>query len=496
MSKIELKQLSFAYDNQEVLLFDQANITMDTNWKLGLIGRNGRGKTTLLRLLQKQLDYQGEILHQVDFVYFPQTVAEEQQLTYYVLQGVTSFEQWELERELTLLNVDPEVLWRPFSSLSGGEKTKVLLGLLFIEENAFPLIDEPTNHLDLAGRQQVAEYLKKKKHGFILVSHDRAFVDEVVDHILAIEKSQLTLYQGTFSIYEEQKKLRDAFELAENEKIKKEVNRLKETARKKAEWSMNREGDKYGNAKEKGSGAIFDTGAIGARAARVMKRSKHIQQRAETQLAEKLLKDLEYIDPLSMDYQPTHHKTLLTVEELRLGYEKNWLFAPISFSINAGEIVGITGKNGSGKSSLIQYLLGNFSGDSEGEATLAHQLTISYVRQDYEDNQGTLSEFAEKNQLDYTQFLNNLRKLGMERAVFTNRIEQMSMGQRKKVEVAKSLSQSAELYIWDEPLNYLDVFNHQQLEALILSVKPAMLVIEHDAHFMKKITDKKIVLKS
>ena len=184
---------------------------------------------------------------------------------------------------------------------------------------------------------------------------------------------------------------------------------------------MNREGDKYGNAKEKGSGAIFDTGAIGARAARVMKRSKHIQQRAETQLAEKekLLKDLEYIDPLSMDYQPTHHKTLLTVEELRLGYEKNWLFTPISFSINAGEIV-----------------------------------------------------------------------------VFTNRIEQMSMGQRKKVEVAKSLSQSAELYIWDEPLNYLDVFNHQQLEALILSVRPAMLVIEHDAHFMKKITDKKIVLKS
>lgn len=145
---------------------------------------------------------------------------------------------------------------------------------------------------------------------------------------------------------------------------------------------------------------------------------------------------------------------------------------------------------------MIQYLLGDFSGDSEGEATLAHQLTISYVRQDYEDNQGTLSEFAEKNQLDYTQFLNNLRKLGMERAVFTNRIEQMSMGQRKKVEVAKSLSQSAELYIWDEPLNYLDVFNHQQLETLILSVKPAMLVIEHDAHFMKKITDKKIALKS
>ena len=96
---------------------------------------------------------------------------------------------------------------------------------------------------------------------------------------------------------------------------------------------MNREGDKYGNAKEKGAGRFLIQEPLVPGQLRVMKRSKHIQQRAETQLAEKekLLKDLEYIDSLSMDYQPTHHKTLLTVEELRLGYEKNWLFAPISF---------------------------------------------------------------------------------------------------------------------------------------------------------------------
>ena len=95
---------------------------------------------------------------------------------------------------------------------------------------------------------------------------------------------------------------------------------------------MNREGDKYGNAKEKGSGAIFDTGAIGARAARNEALETHSTTCRNTiSRKRKLLKDLEYIDPLSMDYQPTHHKTLLTVEELRLGYEKNWLFAPISF---------------------------------------------------------------------------------------------------------------------------------------------------------------------
>jgi lincosamide and streptogramin A transport system ATP-binding/permease protein len=496
MSKIEIKQLTFAYDNQATPLFDQVNLNLDTHWKLGLIGRNGRGKTTLLKLLQQQLEYQGEVVHQLSFVYFPQIIKDEKQLTLYALEAVADFEQWQLERELRLLKVAPDILWREYATLSGGEKTKVLLALLFIEEKAFPLIDEPTNHLDIAGRQQVAEYLKKKKSGFILVSHDRSFVDEVVDHILTIERRQIQLYQGNYSVYETQKQLQDEYELAENEKIKKEVSRLQETARKKAQWSMSREKDKYGSPKEKGSGAIGDTGAIGARAARVMKRSKFIQQRAELQAAEKekLLKNLEITDPLTMEYQPSHHKTLLTVENLRLSFNQQPLFQPITFSLKVGERVGITGINGSGKTSFLNYLLHNFTGKSQGSAQLAHQIQISYIRQNYEDNRGTLQEFALENRLNYSEFLNNLKKLGMERTVFNNRIEHMSMGQRKKVEVAKSLSQTAELYIWDEPLNYLDVFNHQQLEQLILTVQPALLVIEHDAHFIEKVTSKKIQL--
>ncbi len=115
---------------------------------------------------------------------------------------------------------------------------------MFIDDQHFPLIDEPTNHLDVVGRKQVANYLKKKNQGFIVVSHDRGFIDEVVDHVLAIEKSQLELYQGNYSVYEEQKRLKDAFEIGQNEKIKKEVSRLKKTAAEKAEWARSREGDK------------------------------------------------------------------------------------------------------------------------------------------------------------------------------------------------------------------------------------------------------------
>lgn len=497
MTTIEIKNLTFGFDSQTTNLFEQTNLTIDTNWKLGLIGRNGRGKTTLLNLLRGKLPYSGTIQHQVSFTYFPQHIEDKMQLTYYVLQELSSFEQWKIERELNLLQTDPEILWRPFESLSGGEQTKVLLALLFVDDVNFPLIDEPTNHLDIVARNQVADYLRNKRRGFILVSHDRHFVDEVVDHILSIERSQLVMYQGNFSTYEEQKNLRDHHEQDENTKLKKEIGRLKQTAAEKAEWSRGREKDKYGDPNKKGSGAVADTGFIGARAARTMKRSKAIVKRMEDQAAEKekLLKNIEFVDPLTMNFQPTHRKLLLQVENLQLSYDKP-LFAPISFDLEKGQRIAFKGPNGSGKSSIIKYLLGEFDGEASGEILRPQNLNISYVRQNYEDNRGTLIEFAKEHQLSYEDLLNNLRKLGVERNVFNNPIEQMSMGQRKRVELAKSLATPAELFIWDEPLNYLDVFNQEQLEQIIHEVQPTMLIVEHDETFLENVATKIISLKS
>ncbi|MGO3914224.1 ribosomal protection-like ABC-F family protein [Enterococcus viikkiensis] len=495
MGTIKLTHLTFGFDKQLTLLFDDANLTIDSTWKLGLVGRNGRGKTTLLQLLLGNYPYQGTIQFPLRPVYFPATIADHEQLTYYALSEVADFELWELEREMNLIQLDPQVLWQPYQTLSGGEQTKILLALLFTQADFFPLIDEPTNHLDIQGRQHVADYLQRKD-GFIVVSHDRQFLNQVTDHTLAIEKSQLVLYQGNFATYEEQKALRDEFELAQNQKIKKEVGRLKKTAAEKAEWSRSRETDKYGKPSEKGSGGVFDTGAIGARAARTMKRSKNIENRMYDQIEAKegLLKDLEDVDRLTMNYHESRHGQLLKVENLSLSYpEQPPLFVPLSFELDRGKITALTGPNGIGKSSVLHYLLGTFAGEANGEL-LRPRIKISYVRQNYENNHGTLQDFAEENQLDYSAFLNNLRKLGMERNVFQNRIEEMSMGQRKKVELAKSLAQTAELYIWDEPLNYLDVFNQKQLEELLLSVKPTMLLVEHDQTFLENIQAEKISL--
>jgi lincosamide and streptogramin A transport system ATP-binding/permease protein len=407
MPTIEIKNLTFGFDVQTTNLFEQTDLTIQSEWKLGLIGRNGRGKTTLLKLLMGDYPYSGKIEHRLNFTYFPQKVADKEQLTYYVLQELSDFEQWKIERELNLLQVEADILWRPFSSLSGGEQTKVLLTLLFVDDINYPLIDEPTNHLDVTAREQVATYLRGKKQGFIVVSHDRSFVDKVVDHVLSIEKSQLILYQGNFSVYEEQKGMRDQFEQEQNVKLKKEIGRLKTSAKEKADWSLSRESDNQGNAHIKGSGGTGHDGFTSARAKRMMKRSKAIVKRMEDQAAEKeqLLKDIEYIDPLSMNYQPSHRKQLLTVEQLQLSYGERTLFAPLSFEISKGDRVAIQGPNGSGKSSIIQYLLGTFQGEATGNVMQPQGVTISYVRQNYEDNRGTLTEFAEEHGLSYQDLL-------------------------------------------------------------------------------------------
>ena len=234
MTNIKIDRLTFGYDQLGTLLFNDAKLTISADWKLGLVGRNGRGKTTLLNLLSGKILYQGQIIHQLEMNYFPKQINDPNQLTYYALSENEELEIWKIERELTLLQCDLNVLWRPYSTLSGGEQTKVLLALLFLDDYSFPLIDEPTNHLDMKGRQQVAAYLQKKKQGYILVSHDRTFLNQTVDHILAIEKSQLILYQGNFTTYEEQKAQRDAYEQAQNSKLKKEITRLQKNSEGKS----------------------------------------------------------------------------------------------------------------------------------------------------------------------------------------------------------------------------------------------------------------------
>ncbi|MBQ9166631.1 MAG: ABC-F family ATP-binding cassette domain-containing protein, partial [Oscillospiraceae bacterium] len=162
MSMIQVTNLTFAYDGTYDDIFKNVSFRVDTNWKLGLIGRNGRGKTTFLNLLMGKYSYSGSIQTDTVFEYFPYEVADKSAVTMDVMQSVApECEEWEIMKELSLLDMEIDLLYQPFETLSNGEQTRVLLAALFLRSNRFLLIDEPTNHLDHRARQAVAAYLRR-----------------------------------------------------------------------------------------------------------------------------------------------------------------------------------------------------------------------------------------------------------------------------------------------------------------------------------------------
>ncbi len=488
MSLISVNNLSFNYDGSYDYIFKNVSFSIDTDWSLGFTGRNGRGKTTFLNLLLGKYEYTGSIKSSSTFEYFPYEVENKEQNTIDIVEEIyPNYEYWAIKKELSILKVSEDVLYRSFSSLSNGEQTKVLLAALFLKENSFLLIDEPTNHLDNEGRKLLSDYLNTKK-GFILVSHDRTFLDKTVDHILSINKANIEVTKGNFSTWYENKQLQDNFEILENEKLKKEVKRLEKTAKEKADWSDKIEATKIG------SGA-FDRGYIGHKAAKMMKRSKAIEKRHITALDEKskLLKNIETTAPLKISPLIHHSKLLVSLDNVIINYDEKLVCENVSFKINQGDRIALIGKNGSGKSSIIKLICQeNLS--YIGEFEKASQLIISQVFQDTKDLSGDLTTFAKENNIDESLFKAILRKLDFSREQFEKDLKDFSGGQKKKVLIAKSLCDKAHLYIWDEPLNFIDVISRMQIENLILEFCPTLLFVEHDEAFVSNIATKKVFL--
>lgn len=495
MSLINISNLTFVYPGSYDSIFENVSFQIDTNWKLGFIGRNGKGKTTFLNLLLGKYEYAGKISASVQFEYFPFSIMDKSLNTIEVVNNIYSdYQNWELLRELNLLQVSEDVIDRPFETLSNGEQTKVMLAALFLKENSFLLIDEPTNHLDIAGRNTVSGYLKAKS-GFILVSHDRYFLDQCVDHILSINKNNLEIERGNFSSWFINKQRRDNFELAENEKLKKEIKRLQATAREKAQWSDTAESRKIGFDPTKTEKTLNRRAIEGAKSKKAMKRSKTLEQRQETAMEEKskLLKNLETAEDLKLSQLPYHRVQLVSLHGVAIKYGDNLVCEKVSLVIERGDRISLSGKNGSGKSSIVKLICGQDI-PYTGELNIGSKLQISYVSQDTSNLKGNLSDFAAEYKINESLFKAILRKLDFQRVQFEKDISNFSGGQKKKILIAKSLCEKSHLLIWDEPLNYIDVISRMQIENLLLEYKPTILFVEHDRAFCENIATKYVCL--
>lgn len=478
MSMIKVENLSFSYPTGSTPVFENISFQIDTDWKLGFVGRNGRGKTTFFNLLLGKYEYSGKIHASVAFDCFPYEVADKSRETADILRGICPLaEEWELFRELNLLDVGADVLYRPFETLSNGERTKVLLAALFLNEERFLLIDEPTNHLDLAARQRVAAYLNHKK-GFILVSHDRRFLDGCTDHILSLNKANIEVQSGNFSSWMQNFEQQQSYEAALNERLQKDVKRLSNAARRAAAWSDKAEAGKYGVGD---SGLKADRGYVGHKAAKVMKRSKTVEARRQKAI-EQTAFNTESEERLKLAPLVYRADTLAALSDVEIVYDGRKVCPPVSFSIRRGERIALDGKNGCGKSSLLKILVG-CPIEHTGTVFSGSGLKISYLPQDASDLCGRLLHFAAENHIDETLFLTILRKMDFNRSQFEKDMSDFSQGQKKKVLIAKSLCESAHLYVWDEPLNYIDLYSRMQIERLIKEFAPTMIFVEHDEAF-------------
>ena len=505
MAQINVCNLTFAYEGSFDKVFDDVSFSIDTNWKLGFIGRNGKGKTTFLNLLLGKYEYSGSISKGIMYDYFPYKISGEdmsKNADDLMEKWKPGVENWRVMCELSNLGIDIEILYRPFSTLSLGERTKVMLAVLFSGANDFLLIDEPTNHLDKDAREIIKKYLSSKK-GFILVSHDRDFLDACIDHVLVLKRVGIEVQTGNFSSWWENKERADMNAKAENEKHLKEIHKLRKSADRSKRWAEKNEGTKIGFDPVKEHDRFLGTRSyIGAKTKKMQSRIKSFEKRILNEIEEKegLLNEIEEITDLKL--QPlTHHKErLIECKDFSLCYKdaEEPSVKNISFEIVQGERVFLDGNNGCGKSSLIKSILAQVNGKTErelnyettGTLSVVSGLKISYISQETSHLRGTLKAYAEKNDIDYTLLLTLLRQLDFSRVQFGKDMIEFSEGQKKKVLIASSLLTPAHIYIWDEPLNYIDVFSRMQIEKLLMHYAPTMLLVEHDVKFKETLSTK------
>ncbi len=534
MPNLICRGVSFSYDGAEHAVFNDLNLVIDTNRRTALVGANGRGKTTLLKLLAGALaPDDGAIERPLPCTLFTETVAGAATTTWEAAKqragpflaleaqinalldagdeaSLARYGELEasyrnlggydvdtrLERELTALGLTPRQWPSPLNTLSGGEQTRCQLAGLFAARG-YPLIDEPTNHLDLDGRQQLAAYLATKA-GFLLVSHDRAFVDAATEQLIALNRDTVEHHRLSFTAWRETLRQRLAAQASQNAELRKEIRQLDTAARARRAGAAAREDDKRaGGRTRQPSERGGDTGFIGARAARQMKRALAAEQRAEraAQARRDTLVDVEKDYPLKLPpalTPPTSRSPMVRCRDVTI-VRGGPLFEPVTFEIAPGERLALQGPNGCGKSSLLALLAGDPM-DHRGAVTMQPRLKIQRVCQQPRWTQGLLRTKLATAEADEARFRQIMAALGVRGQVLDQPLEHLSQGQLRKVELARAFTQPAHLLLWDEPLNYLDVETRERVAQAMLQTSAGMLFVEHDERFVDAVATRRVRL--
>ncbi len=459
------------HDGMEGNVNEKGNVFLNPNIKVGYLSQNhsfASEKNTVYEELLEVYSRQKELLYEINKLNTLMAVSEN------IDKLLKDYEKLQHEYEITggyeiefkIKQVMQGLELNHFkgshiSSLSGGEKTRVTLAKLLLQEPDLLILDEPTNHLDIVSIEWLEEYLKKYTKAFILISHDRIFLDEVCNKIMEIENKKIYEYNGNFSDFVIQKELYIKGEIKRFEKESEKIRKIEEYV------SRYKAGIKAKQAR--GRQTILDR-----------------MERMDNPLFNPGRMKLKF------EMRSESADRVLNVVNVSKSFDNKKVLNNVSFDLYKGDKVGIIGKNGIGKSTLLKILIGKLKQDS-GDFKIGERVHVGYYDQDHQNlysNNNILQEI--NSSLLYTEEYLRSKAASF---LFTSddvlkQISSLSGGEKVRVSLLKLIEEKANLLILDEPTNHLDIYSIEVLENALIDYTGTMLLISHNRHFLDSVCNK------
>lgn len=514
---INASHINKSFGGESIL--EDASLLINENEKVAIVGLNGAGKTTLLRILSGDLapdsgtlsiskDRSMGFLHQINDIRSDLSIEEE---LYTVIQDIFNQEEKLKQMQEAMVHLKGEELeklyedytklthsyelaegyaakskvigilkglgfqekdfTKPVKTLSGGEKTRVFLGKLLLSKPDIILLDEPTNHLDLSSIEWLESYLLNYKGTVIIVSHDRYFLDKIVNKVFEVENNHVYGFSGNYSDFSEKKKLIRAAELKAYMKQQEEIRHHEAVIEKLK--SFNREKS--------------------VRQAESRDRQLQKIERIDKPAEEK--SDMNF----SLNQAESSGKDVLKVENLAKSFKGRELFSDLNFEVKRGEHLAIMGDNGTGKTTILK-MLNNIIIPDKGNIHFGTKVKIAYFDQEHQVLHPDKTLFDELQdsypKLDNTDIRNVLAAFLFTKDEVFKKIQELSGGERGRISLAKLMLSKANLLILDEPTNHLDMVSKEILENAIREFEGTVIYVSHDRYFINKTATRILELKN
>ncbi len=511
MSILNVVNLKKVFGSETII--ENINFELQKGEHAGLVGINGSGKTTLIKMLSgvyEPDDGAFYLAKDCKIGYMEQHVVRDESRTAYkeVLSIFSDLEQMEIEldelnhklsatkgdlhglieKQLALnekfvdlggltyknrvkstligLGFTEKEIIEPVSVLSGGQKGKLQLAKMLLSGANLLLLDEPTNHLDIEASEWLEDFLKNYSGAFIVISHDRYFLDKVTEKTFEIDRTSLTSYKGNYTAYVGQKELRNLSEQREYEKSLTEIKRIEGIIEQQKRFNQKRN---------------YIT---------IAHKQKSIDRISET-----LVKPDEEPDEIRFEFKPSQRggNEVLKAENISLGFGDKKLFEDVNFLIRRLDKNFLLGPNGCGKTSLLKVLLGNYKAN-KGDFDFGSCIDVGYydqAQQNLDESKTVIDEIWDLHpSMTQTEIRNALAVFLFRGEEVFKPIKGLSGGERARVLLLKLMLQKTNFLILDEPTNHLDISSREALENALLAYEGTMLVVSHDRYLINKLATK------